>query len=103
MSRRVARPLVALALLLAAPIGLYAATGGPDAQGYVFTDSDEADGPPVGTITLQDPTEPGLADDGTTVVPIGFDFEWYGFDYDEEACREVTKDGDEYWRRNISL
>ena len=75
------RKLALLALL--SPAVLLAATGGPDSSGVVFTDSDEVDGPPHGVLDLSGGTALALTDDGTKVVPLPFDFSWYGTDYDE--------------------
>ena len=61
--------------------GLLGATAGPDADGMVLTDSDEADGPPVATFDLSGVASLGLADDGTTTVTLPFTAEWYGDDY----------------------
>ncbi len=75
------RPLTLLALI--APAALLAATGGPDGSGMIFTDSDEADGPPHGVLDLSGGTALDLSDDDSQVVSLPFDFTWYGTDYDE--------------------
>ncbi len=76
------RLLVAFSLLIAVP-AVMAATGGPDGGAYVFTDSNETDGPPPGLLPMTDPTDPDLTDNGTTLVDLPFDFAWYGTTYDE--------------------
>jgi len=60
-----------------------ALTGGPDAYGYYFVDSDEPGGP---AWTYEDlgvlGVDAGLSDDGMAWVPIGFEFTYYGETYD---------------------
>lgn len=93
----------ATALMTASPLAS-AATGGPDAFGYTFTDSNEADGPEFGlvdletapiTVPIQSPLtddllgalgfadELDLADDDVSGdLDIGFDFDFYGVTHD---------------------
>lgn len=56
------------------------ATGGPDAFGYVFIDSNEADGPAAGQFFDISGTGTAvlLGDDDELSVPVGFDFPFYG-------------------------
>ena len=65
-------------LALLAPLPLFAGTGGPDPGGYVYTDSDETDGPPHEILSMAGATDPGLSDDGSVEVDLPFAFEWYG-------------------------
>jgi hypothetical protein len=61
-----------------------ASSGGPDAFGYCFLDSNEANGPPLGFKDLQCAEGPTitLADDQVSgPIPIGFDFVFYGVTY----------------------
>ncbi len=74
MSRR--RPYRALAFLL--PLTLLGASDGPDSGGYVFTDSDESDGPPHGLLDMAAAEDPGLGDDETVEVELPFAYDWYG-------------------------
>ncbi|MCB2199911.1 carboxypeptidase regulatory-like domain-containing protein [bacterium] len=57
-------------------------TGGPDAFGYVYTDSNEPDGPTYGWIDITGTgtmVDPGPSDDGEVgPFAIGFDFPFYG-------------------------
>jgi len=57
-------------------------TGGPDAFGYVFTDSTEPDGPDFSFIDISatgTPVPAILGDDlGSGPLPIGFNFNFYG-------------------------
>lgn len=61
-------------------------TGGPDEFGYTFKDSNEPNGPDYEWIEI---SEIGTALSfthntvGTDLMPIGFDFEFYGITYDE--------------------
>ena len=69
-------------------------TGGPDAFGYTWIDSDEPGGPifdwvdisGIGTPIVFDPT--GYKDDGNVgPFPIGFSFNFYGNTFDQfRAC-----------------
>ncbi len=69
--------------LLTLPGGALAATGGPDAFGYRFVDSDELSGP---AHTYEDlslslaATQLSLSDDDFAQVPLGFSFPFYGDD-----------------------
>ena len=70
-----------LAVGVAGPAG--ALSGGPDAYGYYFFDSDEPGGPAwtyddLGALGV----DAGLSDDGMAWVAIGFDFTYYGETYD---------------------
>ena len=58
---------------------LLAATGGPDAGGYTYTDSDESSGPTYVTLEL-DGTVLGLGDEDTATVDLPFEFNFYGSD-----------------------
>jgi len=69
-------------LLAILTLPLVAATGGPDASNAVFTDSDEVDGPPHGTLDLSGGTSLSLSDDGSEEVSLPFSFDWYGTEYD---------------------
>ena len=56
-------------------------TGGPDAHGYIWIDSDEAGGPVFDWIDISSTGTPvaGLSDDNVVgPFPIGFDFPFYG-------------------------
>ena len=70
--------LVTLLCLCALPAVLRAATGGPDSADIAFVDSTEALGPPSTLITLGEPTDPGLADDGAVTVALPFAVDLYG-------------------------
>ena len=80
-----------LALGIASILGAYslvnAATGGPDAFGYYFTDSTEAGGPSYSWIDISGTGTPlGLSDDSHAYpVPIGFTFNYYGVGYNNVA------------------
>ncbi|MCK6515301.1 MYXO-CTERM sorting domain-containing protein [Myxococcota bacterium] len=67
-----------MALLGALPVA-WAATGGPDAGGVSWLDSDEAEGPPT---TLLDITAEGalltLGDEAQTPLSLPFTVSWYG-------------------------
>ncbi len=64
--------------------GAQAATGGPDAYGYYFVDSDEPGGPGWDYEDLDIlGVDAELSDDGMAWVPIGFDFSYYGQVYDQ--------------------
>ncbi len=59
-----------------------AATGGPDAFGYRYSDSAEPDGPTFAWTDLSGVGTPlSLGDDDHLSVPIGFDYEFYGVTY----------------------
>jgi len=75
--------LIAVLGMLCAPFALWAATGGPDDNGMVYTDSDETDGPSHASFNLTDATSLGLGDDETSTEDLPFDFEFYGDSYDE--------------------
>ncbi len=63
--------------------------GGPDAYGYRWIDSDEPGGPvfnwyEISTIGTQITTwTSGTADDGSVIVPLPFQFNFYGTDYNQ--------------------
>lgn len=62
-----------------------AGTGGPDAYGYTWIDSDEAGGP-VFDATFQPPSATlGLCEQEWYTVSIGFVFEFYGATYTRAA------------------
>jgi hypothetical protein len=68
-----------LSVLLACPSVLLAATGGPDAYGYTFIDSDEAGGPVYDWTDISATgTDTAISDDGEVVVPLPFAFAYYG-------------------------
>lgn len=64
-------------------------SGGPDAFGYVWIDSDEPGGPVFswaeisGTGTLISTWTNGTGDDGSVVVPLPFNFSYYGTNYSQ--------------------
>ena len=59
-----------------------ALTGGPDAGGYSFTDSNEVSGPAFNYVDISASGTPvSLYDDSSRVVPIGFSFSYYGVNY----------------------
>jgi hypothetical protein len=69
-----------LPFLLLLPTVATAASGGPDAWGYTWADTNDAGGP--GGIYYYAPGSPlGLGDDDSTVVNLGFSFEFYGITY----------------------
>ncbi len=70
-------------LLLSLGPTLVALSAGPDANGVVLTDSDEANGPPRASLDLASADSLGLADDATMVVELPFSVNWYGSTYDE--------------------
>jgi len=82
------RLLACAALLLLIPGASLAATGGPDAYGYTYTDSGEAAGPTYawesGIATLTPP------DDGSIATSLPFPFYFYGTAY---SSVEVGEDG----------
>jgi len=58
------------------------ATGGPDAFGYTFRDSDEAGGPVYSWVDISGAGTPITSgDDDSGAIPIGFDFDFYGITY----------------------
>lgn len=57
-------------------------TGGPDAFGYRWIDSDTTDGPVFQWIDATDGTIVGSGDDECFEIPIDFSFSFYGFSYD---------------------
>ncbi len=82
--------LVSAVTFLAFAPGAWALTGGPDAGGYTFTDSNEAGGPAFSFVPLVGATEcpssgGGLLADGDLVnsgsIPIGFTFNYYGTNF----------------------
>ena len=84
------RPARLLALLL--PLFLLGAAGGPDAGDLVFTDSDEADGPPAVPLDLDavPATTLDLGADGSQAITLPFAFSWYGAAVDSAT---VSADG----------
>ena len=68
--------LVGAALLL--PVGLWAATAGPDSEGLVLTDSEEPDGPPHGLIDVSDGAVVDVASGERVEVTLPFVWSWYG-------------------------
>ena len=70
-----------LALLCLCLPAAYAATGGPDSSGEVYTDSAEAAGPSYAWLDTSGGTSLTLADDTTFDIALPFDFSFYGTDY----------------------
>ncbi|MSQ00633.1 MAG: hypothetical protein EXR71_01920 [Myxococcales bacterium] len=70
-----------LALLSLCLPAAYAATGGPDASGEVYTDSAEADGPSYAWLDTSGGTSLTLGDDTTAVLALPFAFSFYGTAY----------------------
>ncbi len=69
-------------LLLAAP--LLAATGGPDAYGYTWIDSDEPSGPSYAWTSIAGSgTDTELGDDSEYSIPLPFTFTFYGRGYSQ--------------------
>ena len=57
-------------------------SGGPDAFGHVWSDSDDVSGPGFAWIEISGTgTSIGFGDDASFAVPIGFDFAFYGTTY----------------------
>ncbi len=76
--------MTATALLLLAGLGApaHALTGGPDAFGYQFIDSDEADGPTYSWTDISSTgTDTAISDDGEVAITIPFTFWFYGDAY----------------------
>ncbi len=73
--------LTMLTVILAAPEG----TGGPDAFGYIYIDSDDVGGPEYDWVEISATgTSIALADDDSSdPLPISFLFEFYGTEYTE--------------------
>jgi hypothetical protein len=71
-----------IALLSASPA--WSATGGPDAFGYTYIDSNEPGGP---VYVWEDISATGsflvLGDDDSIAIPMGFDFPFYGRTFDQ--------------------
>jgi len=74
---------VALLFVVAACMAAFAATGGPDAGGYIYIDSGTSGGPGFDFIDISSSgTALGLGDDEyDSDSPIGFTFTFYGNDY----------------------
>jgi len=74
------------------PLFLLGAAGGPDAGDLVFTDSDEADGPPAVPLDLDavPATTLDLGADGSQAITLPFAFSWYGAAVDSAT---VSADG----------
>jgi hypothetical protein len=73
--------LIGLTVVLAAPLG----SGGPDAFGYIYIDSDENGGPEYDWVEISTTGTP-LAlddDDSSDPLPISFPFDFYGTEYSE--------------------
>ncbi len=82
---------VALSLLLAALAAppLLAASGGPDDFGYVYVDSDEAEGPTFDWIDISaSGTATGISSDGEAEIPLPFTFWFYGDPYSSVTVGE---------------
>ena len=74
-----ALPVLLLAVL---PGAAHALTGGPDAFGYSFIDSDEAHGPVYSWTDISTTgTATGITDDGEELIPLPFTFWFYGNPY----------------------
>jgi hypothetical protein len=82
-----------LTLSIASILGAYsivnAATGGPDAYGYYYTDSNEVGGPSYSFVDISGTgTALGLSDDDYEYpVSIGFTFDFYGVSYTDIAVQ----------------
>ena len=61
------------------------ATGGPDAFGYTYIDSDEAGGPTFAWADISAATALGLGNDDFSNQAIGFTFNFYGTNYTQVA------------------
>ncbi len=71
-------------LVLLAPGSALALTGGPDAYGYTYIDSDETDGPAYSWTDISGTgTATGISDDGEEVIPLPFTFWFYGQGYSQ--------------------
>lgn len=84
------------------------ATGGPDAAGYVFTDSSEPGGPTFDWVEINGTgTQLLLGDDDLSgALPIGFTFPFYGVDYTEVYAVSngfLSFDGDSSSLSNVCL
>ncbi len=80
MSPSFARTTLILALSAMLPGAAFASSGGPDAAGYTWADSNEASGPVVNYLFA--PTSiTTLGDDDSQVVSIGWTFPFYGTNY----------------------
>jgi hypothetical protein len=72
--------------IFAKPIVSFADTGGPDAFGYTFVDSNEPDGPVFNFIDISDTgilVGTNVDDQGFFPLPLGFDFNFYGNTYNQ--------------------
>ena len=78
------RNVLVMLLILAFAFAAFARTGGPDAFGYRFVDSDEPGGPEFEWIDISATGLPGPSGySGRTTVSLPMNFEWYGTNYNQ--------------------
>ena len=78
-----------IAAVLFGPGTTHALTGGPDAYGYTFIDSDEPGGPVYSWVDiLGTGTDTGIGDDGDVTIELPFTFYFYGNAYTDVTVGE---------------